>query len=222
MINKKNTVDAVVFDLDGTLLDTLDDLATSVNFALTQHGLLPRPVSEIRTFLGNGIRYLMRHAVGGRLSESEDEAAFQTFRSHYVDHCLDKTKPYPGIMELLEKLKAQGIKMAIVSNKLDPAVKELAARFFSGLITSAVGERPDVRRKPYPDAVLAALDELDVKPDRAIYVGDSEVDLETAQAAGLPCALVLWGFRDEPFLRTLPGAETFISRPAQLLEVINR
>lgn len=221
MTNKKIQAEAVVFDLDGTLLDTLDDLATSVNFALTQHGLPARPVSEIRAFLGNGIRYLMRHAVGGRLSEAEDEAAFQTFRSHYVDHCLDKTKPYPGIMALLENLKAKGIKMAIVSNKLDPAVKELAARFFTGYVTSAVGERPGVRRKPCPDAVLAALDELGVKPTRAIYVGDSEVDIETAQAAGLPCALVLWGFRDEPFLRQLPGAETFIRRPEELLDVID-
>ncbi len=208
----------VVFDLDGTLLDTLDDLAASVNHALRTHGLPERSTAEVRRFLGNGIRYLMRHAAGESLSEEAFEPVFESFRTHYVKHCLDRTRPYPGIMPLLQELKQRGVKMAIVSNKLHPAVQELSQRFFDGYISSAVGESATVRRKPNPDAVLAALKELDATPDEAIYVGDSEVDLATAKNAGLPCALVLWGFRDEPFLRSLSGADCYIARPEELLK----
>lgn len=214
-------LNTVVFDLDGTLLDTLGDLAASVNHALRLHQLPERSMDEVRSFLGNGIRYLMQHAVPEGLGEKEFESVFLDFRQHYVAHCLDTTAPYPGIMDLLEKLRGHGVKMAIVSNKLHPAVQELNARFFQGYITSAVGESATVRRKPNPDAVLAALAELHSTRDKAIYVGDSEVDLATAQRAGLPCALVTWGFRDEDFLRSLPGAEHFLRTPEQLLELID-
>lgn len=210
----------VVFDLDGTLLDTLGDLVASVNFALRQHQLPLRTVAEIRLFLGNGIRTLMRKSVGDALGEEEFEAVFQTFRTHYVAHCLDTTAPYPGILSLLDELQRRGIQMAIVSNKLHPAVQELNERFFSHYIHSAVGESATVRRKPNPDAVLAALKELGSSPAEAIYVGDSEVDWETAQRAGLPCALVLWGFRDEDYLRQLPGAACFLRQPADLLSYL--
>ena len=212
----------VVFDLDGTLLDTLADLAASVNYALRQHGLPERSTSEVRSFLGNGIRYLMRHAAGEKLSEEAFAPVFETFRTHYVAHCLDRTQPYPGVMALLEELRKRGVKMAIVSNKLHPAVQELSRRFFEGYIESAVGESATVRRKPNPDAVLAALAELQSSPEEAIYVGDSEVDLATAKNAGLPCALVLWGFRDEPFLRSLEGADCYIETPDELLKRIEK
>lgn len=145
----------VVFDLDGTLLDTLGDLVASVNFALRQHQLPLRTVAEIRLFLGNGIRTLMRKSVGDALGEEEFEAVFQTFRTHYVAHCLDTTAPYPGILSLLDELQRRGIQMAIVSNKLHPAVHELNERFFSHYIHSAVGESATVRRKPNPDALAA-------------------------------------------------------------------
>lgn len=212
--------DTVIFDLDGTLLDTLGDLAASVNYALRMHGLPERSLREIRSFLGNGIRYLMEHAAGDAAEGRAFEAVFQTFRSYYIAHCLDTTQPYPGILPLLAELKEKGVKMAIVSNKLHPAVQELNRRFFSNCITSAVGESATVRRKPNPDAVLAALHELHSSPNRALYVGDSEVDLATARNAGLPCCLVLWGFRDESFLRTLPGASAFIHKPQELPDVL--
>lgn len=217
-------LNTVVFDLDGTLLDTLADLANSVNYALRTHHIKERSISEVRQFLGNGIRYLMEHAVGGAVTGEAFEQVFTTFRTHYVEHCLDTTQPYPGIMSLLEELKRNNIKMAIVSNKLHPAVQELAQRFFKGYITSAVGESATVRRKPNPDAVLAALYELGSSPEQAIYVGDSEVDLATANNAGLPCALVTWGFRDEAFLRSLalkPNT-AFIHQPTDLLQIINQ
>lgn len=208
--------DTVVFDLDGTLLDTLDDLAASVNFALRSAGLPPRGREEVRRFLGNGIRRLMTDATGGRLDGESFEEAFQTFRRHYVAHCLDRTRPYPGVMEMMETLDRRGVRMAIVSNKLHPAVEELNRRFFSRFIDVAVGESPTVRRKPHPDAVLQALDRLGRPKESAVYVGDSEVDLATARNAGMACALVTWGFRDEACLRALPGATVFLQRPADL------
>ena len=211
----------IVFDLDGTLLDTLGDLAASVNYALASHHLPERSLEEVRHFLGNGIRRLMLDAVGGKVQGDAFEEVFASFRQYYMEHCLDTTCPYPGIMSLLQQLKARGVKMAIVSNKLHPAVQELNQRFFSAYISTAVGESATVRRKPNPDAVLAALDELGSSPSEAIYVGDSEVDLATAQNAGLPCALVLWGFRDEDFLRSLPGASQFVSKPEELLTLLD-
>lgn len=176
---------------------------------------------DIRHFLGNGIRRLMLDAVGGKVEGDAFEQVFSSFRKYYMEHCLDTTCPYPGIMSLLEQLKARGVKMAIVSNKLHPAVQELNQRFFAEYISTAVGESATVRRKPNPDAVLAALEALGSSPSEAIYVGDSEVDLATAQNAGLPCALVLWGFRDEDFLRSLPGAEHFVRRPEELLTLLD-
>lgn len=208
---------SILFDLDGTLLDTLDDLANSVNYALRTHHLPKRSHTEIRSFLGNGIRNLMLDAVGRGMSDEAFEPVFQTFRTYYVEHCLDKSKPFAGIIDLLKALQQRGITMAVVSNKLHPAVVELNERFFKDYITSAVGESATVRRKPNPDAVLAALSELGCSKDEAVYVGDSEVDLHTAQNAGMQCMLVLWGFRDEDFLRSLPGASLFAQCPADIL-----
>ena len=208
---------SILFDLDGTLLDTLDDLANSVNYALRTHHLPERSHTEIRSFLGNGIRNLMLDAVGRGMSDEAFEPVFQTFRTYYVEHCLDKSKPFAGIIDLLKALQQRGITMAVVSNKLHPAVVELNERFFKDYITSAVGESATVRRKPNPDAVLAALSELGCSKDEAVYVGDSEVDLHTAQNAGMQCMLVLWGFRDEDFLRSLPGASLFAQCPADML-----
>lgn len=208
---------SILFDLDGTLLDTLDDLANSVNYALRTHHLPERSHTEIRSFLGNGIRNLMLDAVGRGMSDEAFEPVFQTFRTYYVEHCLDKSKPFAGIIDLLKALQQRGITMAVVSNKLHPAVVELNERFFKDYITSAVGESATVQRKPNPDAVLAALSELGCSKDEAVYVGDSEVDLHTAQNAGMQCMLVLWGFRDEDFLRSLPGASLFAQCPADIL-----
>lgn len=211
---------SVIFDLDGTLLNTLDDLANSVNHALQAHSLPPRTRRDVRRFLGNGIRSLMEKSVAGAVTGEAFEEVLCTFRTHYVAHCLDLTAPYEGIMPLLESLQAEGVRMAIVSNKLDPAVKELNAHFFSRFITSAVGESATVRKKPNPDAVLKALDELGSTPAEAVYVGDSEVDLATARRAGLRCVLVSWGFRDRDYLLGLEGAGDVIGHPSQLLPLL--
>ncbi len=216
-MNKKITT--IVFDLDGTLLDTLQDLADSVNHALVAHGLPQRSTDEVRRMLGNGIRYLMEHAVPADLPAERFEPVFDTFRTHYVDHCLDKTRPYDGILPMLADLREHGYRMAIVSNKLDPAVQELNERFFSRYVESAVGESETVRRKPNPDGVLEAIRRLGSTPDEAVYVGDSEVDFATARNAGVPCITVLWGFRDEDFLRGI-GATTFAHTPADVTRLV--
>lgn len=212
-------LNTVVFDLDGTLLDTLGDLAGSVNYALRKHGLPECSLQEVRSFLGNGIVRLMQGAVKNAVQGAAFDEVFQTFRSHYLEHCLDTTQPYPGILPMMEKLREAGVKMAIVSNKLHPAVQELSRRFFAELVTSAVGESETVRRKPNPDGVLRALKEMGSRPEEAVYVGDSEVDWETARNAGLRCALVCWGFRDEEFLRTLPGTFAYAQSPDDLLSL---
>lgn len=214
-----NAIDTVIFDLDGTLLDTLDDLCAAVNHALRTHGLPERATQEIRSFLGNGIRRLMQLSVPENMNEEDFENVFRTFRTYYVAHCMDSTRPYPGIMPLLEALKARGVKMAIVSNKVHTAVQELNRRFFDLYMTTAVGESATVRRKPNPDALLRALQEMGSLRERALYVGDSEVDIETARNAGIPCVTVLWGFRDRDFL-IRSGAEICIDRPSGLLDII--
>lgn len=214
-----NKINTIVFDLDGTLLDTLDDLSNSVNFALRQHNMPQRSQKEIRSFLGNGIAYLMRQSVATGTSETEFDMAFQSFRKHYVEHCLDLTQPYKGIIPLLDQLKQRNVKMAIVSNKLHPAVQELNQRFFKEYITSAVGESATVRRKPNPDAVIAALKELGSSKEEAVYVGDSEVDLATAKNVGVPCVCVTWGFRDKEVLAKL-HPDFLIDQPEELLEIL--
>ena len=213
--------DNVIFDLDGTLLDTLADLAASVNHALRLNSLPPRSTAEVRAFLGNGARALVTRAVGGRAEGDDLERVLADFRSHYLAHCLDTTRPYPGVAELLERLRADGLGTAIVSNKPHAAVAELHRHFFATLVRTAVGEGGEVRRKPDPSGVLAAVRLLGGKPETAVYVGDSEVDFETARRAGMRCVLVSWGFRDEVFLRTLPLDGTpVISSPAQLLPLL--
>ena len=219
MTRMDRKITTVVFDLDGTLLDTLQDLADSVNYALRTHGLPERTTAEVRQMLGNGIRYLMEHAVPAGMAPETFEPVFDTFRTYYVDHCLDKTQPYDGILPMLDCLRRRGLRMAIVSNKLDAAVQELNERFFARYVDSAVGESETVRRKPNPDGVLEAIRRLGSTPDEAVYVGDSEVDFATARNAGVPCITVLWGFRDEDFLRSV-GATTFAYRPADVVDLI--
>lgn len=219
MTNVKKQRHTVIFDLDGTLLNTLEDLAGSVNYALKENGYPERALFEVRGFLGNGIRYLMRCAVPKNISEGDYEKAFECFRHHYLEHCLDNTKPYEGIINLLEQLKMRHFQLAIVSNKLQPAVEELNARFFSNVVQVAIGESRDIRRKPAPDTVLMALQKLKSKAEDAVYVGDSEVDILTAQQAGLPCISVLWGFRDRDFLLA-NGAEILVEKPAEILQKV--
>jgi len=209
-------ITTVIFDLDGTLLNTLQDLVDSVNFSLYAHNFPKRTLSEIRMFLGNGYKYLISHAVPENTPESKIAEVSDTFKSYYQEHCLDTTKPYAGIREMLQELKKKGIKMAIVSNKGNDAVQELTQRFFEELIPIAVGESAKVRRKPSPDTVWAAMQQLGSEKSESVYVGDSEVDFETAKNAGIPCISCSWGFRDESFLQKI-GVTTIIHQPAELL-----
>ncbi len=208
--------DAVVFDLDGTLLDTLEDLRSSVNHALRLYGFPERTREEIRTFVGNGVRNLMLKAVPRGADEPRFEEVFAEFKAYYAEHWCEVTCPYAGIDELLDELCRRGLKLAVVSNKSDAEVKNLCARFFGPRILSALGERPGVARKPAPGSVLATLEALAVPEDRALYVGDSEVDVRTARNAGVDCVAVTWGFRSHEELREA-GATDVIDSPDQLL-----
>ena len=207
-----------IFDLDGTLLDTITDLAASCNYALRTHGMPEHSVDDVRRFVGNGVRKLMERAIPHGVENPDFEATFATFREHYMHHSLDTTQPYPGIPEVLAELKARGCRLAVVSNKMMAATVELCHHFFPNTIEVAIGEHEaeGIRKKPAPDTVFAALRELGVEKDRAVYVGDSDVDVQTAANSGLPCISVLWGFRDRDFL-IQHGAKTFISAPSELL-----
>lgn len=207
-----------IFDLDGTLLDTLGDLATSVNYALRVHGMPEHSLEAVRRFVGNGVRLLMERAVPGGAGNPCFEEAFATFREHYMEHSLDTTRPYEGIPETLAALKAGGCRIAVVSNKMMAATEALCRHFFPDTVEVAIGEHEaeGIRRKPAPDTVYEALRRLGVAKDGAVYVGDSDVDILTARHASLPCVSVLWGFRDREFL-IQNGAKTFVSAPSELL-----
>jgi phosphoglycolate phosphatase len=210
---------ALVFDLDGTLLDTLTDLAASANYALRYCGMPEHSTDDVRRFVGNGVRMLMVRAVPNGESNPRFEEAFSVFRQHYMQHCLDTTRPYPGIMEALSQLKEKGMMLAIVSNKMQAATEELRQYFFSQYIDVAIGESAGIRRKPAPDTVNEALRRLGISHNEAIYVGDSDVDIATARAAMMPCASVLWGFRDRQFLLD-HGATRLLASPEELLLLV--
>ena len=209
--------DTYIFDLDGTLLDTLQDLATSVNYTLRQYDMPEHSIDDIRRFVGNGVRKLMERAVPDGAQNPLFESAFATFRQYYMQHSLDTTRPYDGIPEMLDELKRRGCLIAVVSNKMMAATQELIAHFFPQ-IEVAIGEHEaeGIRKKPAPDTVREALRQLGVTTKNAVYVGDSDVDIETAYNSGLPCISVLWGFRDRDFLLS-HGATTLISCPEELL-----
>lgn len=212
-----------IFDLDGTLLDTLQDLADSVNYALRQHHMPEHSVDDVRQFVGNGVRRLMEQAIPDGAANPDFEATFATFRQYYMLHSLDTTKPYDGIPELIHELKQHGCQLAVVSNKMMAATQQLVAHFFPE-IDVAIGEHEaeGIRKKPAPDTVIAALQQLEVgqqpknQQPKAVYVGDSDIDIATARNAGLPCISVLWGFRNRDFLQA-HGATTFVEKPADIL-----
>lgn len=206
-----------IFDLDGTLLNTLEDLTSAVNAALTNNQMRVRTMEEVRTFVGNGILKLMERAVPSGKENPAFEKALRDFKTYYEIHCNDVTAPYPGILDTLKKLKEKGIKMAIVSNKADFAVKELNSLYFEEIMDVSYGENEaqGIRKKPAPDMVLQALEDLSCKKDQAVYIGDSDVDLDTAEAVGIPCIGVSWGFRGRTFLEE-KGVTVIIDRPEQL------
>lgn len=209
----------VIFDLDGTLLDTLDDLTDAVNAALLKNNVATRSREEVCAFVGNGIKNLIKRALGSE-NQALLDVALQDFKEYYGQHCADKTQPYAGILQLLHILKEQGIATAVVSNKADFAVKKLAAEYFGDLLVEAVGENEEagIRKKPAPDSLLSVMKNLNADPQTTVYVGDSEVDVQTAFNAHLPCICVTWGFRDRAFLAE-NGGEYFVDEPMEIAKL---
>ena len=223
-----------IFDLDGTLLDTLQDLANSVNYALRTHDMPEHSLDDIRRFVGNGVRRLMERAIPDGAQNPQFDACFATFRQYYMEHSLDTTRPYDGVPEVLRELKVRGCQLAVVSNKMMAATQSLVAHFFPE-VDVAIGEHEaeGIRKKPAPDTVREALRQLAVssrplavcqdprsnsQQPTAVYIGDSDVDIATARNSGIPCVSVLWGFRDRDFLLA-HGATTFAEHPKDLLEI---
>jgi len=216
-------VKAVIFDLDGTLLDTLEDLYRCCNYGLTSNGYPERTKDEIRQFVGNGFKKLIQRAVPENTSNENYQKVYDSAMTYYAEHYKDYTKPYDGIEELISSLNNMGIKTAIVSNKPDARVKELARLYFNKYTTDsiAIGDRDGYNKKPAPDSVLSVMDTLNVSKQDCIYVGDSDVDITTAKNAGVKGISVTWGFRDKNFLIE-HGATTMIDKPQQLLEIIKQ
>lgn len=219
---------AVLFDMDGTILDSLQDLMDSANFALQGTGSGPYNLDQYRYFVGNGARNLIRRAVAGHVDPMPEgcepdpklvDEVMARFKEHYETNKTNKTAPYDGIMELLAKLKEQGYMTAVISNKYDAAVKELAVQYFDGLLSAAVGEGGDVRPKPEPDGINKVLGQFGLAREEAIYVGDSDVDVITAHNAGLFCVGVTWGFRGRLELEKA-GADAIIDSPEEIWEYI--
>ena len=213
-------IKAVIWDLDGTLLNTLDDLAASTNAALAQNGLPERTTDEVRCFVGNGVHKLIERAVG---EPGEKHPKFEQvlgdFVAHYGEHSRDCTRPYAGIMDVLDALSGEGVKHAIVSNKVDFAVKALSKEYFGERMLSAVGDDPSRAKKPAPDSVWEAMRQMGVTAQEAVYVGDSDVDVITARNAGIPCIAVTWGFRSEECLLQA-GAQHIARRPEEIIRIV--
>lgn len=216
-MKKRNTV---IFDLDGTLLNTLSDLTDSVNHVLSLHRFPSRTLQEVQSSLGNGVGYLIEHVLPEGKHNPLYETCIEEFESHYAKHMQNRTVPFDGILELLKNLSDNGYKLAIVSNKFDDAVKGLCKHFFSDYIQIAIGESKQIARKPAPDTVLKAIKELRSTREDAVYVGDSEVDIRTAANAEIPCISVTWGFRKKEFLKE-NGADCFAEEPADLWRLLS-
>lgn len=208
-----------IFDLDGTILNTLDDLADSLNFALKNSGFPERSIDEVRYFVGNGIRKLIERGVPTGTDTDAIDKVHSDFTAHYKVHCSDKTRPYDGITELLESLRRSGCLTAVVSNKADYGVQELCAGYFPGMFDFAVGEREGIRKKPAPDSVNEVLGTLGVSNKDAVYIGDSDVDIETAKNAQMDCIGVEWGFRGREFLEA-HGAKVIAANAGDLEKII--
>lgn len=208
---------AVIFDLDGTLLNTLDDLADSTNYALSKFGYPTRTIEEVRQFVGNGVAKLIERAIPEGKNNSNFEKCLSIFKENYAQNMYNKTAPYNGIIEMLSNLKSKGIKIAVVSNKFDLAVKELCKKYFEGFIDFAAGENEaqGIKKKPAPDTVISVLNEFNFAPEDAVYVGDSDVDIMTAKNSKMPCISVTWGFRDKKFLLE-NGATILINAPSEI------
>lgn len=209
----------IIFDLDGTLLNTLADLAAATNHALAEHKLPQRTTDEVRRFVGNGIRKLIERAVPADTPAKLHEEVFASFNRYYKQHCADSTRPYEGVPQLLQQLRAAGCRTAIVSNKADYGVQTLAKQYFDGQLDAACGERAGIAKKPAPDMLLAIMRQLKAEPASTIYIGDSDTDLDTARNAGVACIGACWGFRGRAFLEA-HGAKLLAENVGDIWELI--
>lgn len=210
----------IIFDMDGTILNTLEDLADCTNYVLRLNHYPEHPIEDIRQFVGNGIRKLIERAVPENTSLSETDKVFSDFKSYYQEHCADKTKPYKGIPELLKTLRQKGCVTAVVSNKADSAVQKLCNDFFEGCFDYAIGDREGIPKKPAPNSILEILDKTGISIEKTVYIGDSDVDIATAGNAGTDHIIVTWGFRSKDFLKKC-GAVVFAEHPQDILKLIN-
>ena len=214
-------IHCVIFDLDGTLLNTLDDLCDSTNYALKQFGYPERTLDEVRHFVGNGVKKLIERAIPDGINNPDFEECLRVFKEHYAANMYNKTAPYNGVPEMLKELRLKGIHTAVVSNKFDAAVKELCKKFFGDLVQVAIGENEEkgVRKKPAPDSVFKAMNELKVSIGEVIYAGDSETDVQTAKNAEIDCIGCAWGFRPKEILEQ-EGARYIIDAPQEILKIV--
>ena len=215
------TITTVIFDLDGTLLNTLEDLHAATNYALEQYHYPTKSIEDVRKAVGNGVAKLIERVIPDGVQNPDYEPCLAVFKEYYSEHLQDRTAPYPQIPELLDTLKQEGRHTGIVSNKFDTAVKNLKEDYFADVIQVAIGESANVRKKPAPDCVYQAMKELECTADQTIYVGDSDVDVATAHNSGLPCIGVTWGFRDEGVLQEA-GADYIIHHPLELPDVLRQ
>ena len=213
------SIQYIIFDMDGTLLDSLTDLQNTLNYCFREEGFTERTYNEVRSFVGNGLRTLIERAVPQGTKEEKIDQILEVFKPHYMAHCMDFTAPYEGVVEMLACLKEAGYKMAIVSNKADEALKHLSEHFFGDYIDVAVGERPGMNKKPEPDLVYLAMEEIGATKENSVYIGDSEVDYQTAVNSGLKCISVLWGFRDKELLESY-GADCFANTPTEVVKIL--
>lgn len=212
-------IDTVIFDLDGTLINSLEDLRVSVNYALFGFKYPKQTVDMVRRNVGNGIEKLIERSLPDGKDNVNYEVCLEIFKEHYKTHMSVNTKPYPHIIETLAALKSRGYKLAVVSNKFDAAVKPLCQKYFKNLIDVAIGQSKDTKKKPAPDTVYIALDELGSTSETSIYVGDSEVDIQTAKNSGMDCISVSWGFKTKEFLKQ-NGASVIIDTPLEIFNYI--
>lgn len=211
----------LIFDLDGTLLNTLNDLTDSTNYALASLGYPQKTIEQVRNYVGNGVAKLIERAIPNGRTNPDFEKCLEIFKENYSKNMYNKTAPYDGIIKMLKQLRLKGCKIAVVSNKFDAAVKELCKKYFPDMINVAIGENEagGIKKKPAPDTVLKALKELNGKTSDAIYLGDSEVDIQTAQNSNMPCISVAWGFKDKDFL-IQHGAKILVNKPHEIIEYI--
>lgn len=208
-----------IFDMDGTILNTLDDLMDAVNYALDKNHFPTHSIDDVRRFVGNGMWKLIERAVPKDTDKDMQKKVHDDFMVYYHVHCADKTKPYEGILELLDNLKTLGCKTAVVSNKADEAVHDLCKQYFPGLFDYEIGAREGIANKPAPDSVYEVLRKLDFEKKDAVYIGDSDVDVATADNAGMDSIIVTWGFREKDFL-CQKGAKVFADTTDDIIKII--